>query len=245
LPRLDALLARNLGWSRPAGRAAMADDRIAIAGATASDPRRDVGAGELPLAAAVDGAPVTLVDVARVLLNKPIGCVTALRDARHPTAYALLRSAPLHGELRPVGRLDIDTSGLLLWTTDGAEIQRLTHPKRAVPRTYQAALANDHGPLPAALVLEDGHRPHITDLSPLARADAHPSLDVPADARALASITIAGGAYHEVRRIFVALGSHVLALCRVRFGSFDLPRDLAPGAFRLLGPQEDSHRESF
>ena len=52
-------------------------------------------------------------------------------------------TAPLHAELRPVGRLDADTSGLLLWTTDGAEIQRLTHPKRAVPRTYQAALARD------------------------------------------------------------------------------------------------------
>ena len=234
MPRLDVLLARNLGWSRTAVRAAIADERIAITGAAAGDPRRDVGAGELPLTAVVDGAPITLFDVSRVLLNKPVGCVTALRDTRHPTAYGLLRAAPLHGELRPVGRLDVDTSGLLLWTTDGAEIQRLTHPKRAVPRTYQAALANDPRPLPDALVLEDGHRPRITDLSPLARADAHPSLDIPADARSFASITIVGGAYHEVRRIFAALGSHVLGLCRVRFGDLELPRDLAPGAYRLL-----------
>ena len=83
-------------------------------------------------------------------------------------------------------------------------------------------------------MLDDGHRPRITDLSPLARADAHPSLDVPADARVLASITIVGGAYHEVRRIFVALGSHVLALCRVGFGDLDLPRDLPAGAYRVL-----------
>jgi 16S rRNA pseudouridine516 synthase len=234
LPRLDILLARNLGWSRGAARAAIADERIEIAGALARDPRREVAAGELPLAAVVDGAAVTLFDVARVLLNKPVGCVTALRDPRRPTAYALLRGAPLFSELRAVGRLDIDTSGLLLWTTDGAEIQRLTHPKRAVPRTYQAALAGDHRPLPADLVLDDGHRPRVDDLSLLARADAHPSLDVPPDARALASITITGGAYHEVRRIFAALGSHVLGLCRVRFGDVDLPRDLPPGAYRLL-----------
>jgi 16S rRNA pseudouridine516 synthase len=103
-----------------------------------------------------------------------------------------------------------------------------------VPRTYQAALARDHGPLPADLVLDDGHRPRVTDVAPLARADAHPSLDVPADTRALASITIVGGAYHEVRRIFAALGSHVLGLCRVRFGDLDLPLDLAPGAYRVL-----------
>jgi len=234
LPRLDVLLARNLGWSRTAARAAIADGRVAIAGAPAAGPRVDLDAAALPLAAAIDDEPVALYDVARVLLNKPTGCVTALRDPRHPTAYALLRGAPLHGELRPVGRLDADTSGLLLWTTDGAEIQRLTHPKRAVPRTYQAALAREPASLPAALVLDDGHRPRIADLSPLSRDAAHPSLAVPADTRALASITIVGGAYHEVRRIFAALGSHVLGLCRVRFGDLELPSDLAPGAYRVL-----------
>ena len=240
MPRLDVLLARNLGWSRTAVRAAIADERIAITGAAAGDPRRDVGAGELPLTAVVDGAPITLFDVSRVLLNKPVGCVTALRDARHPTAYALLSGAPLHAELRPVGRLDADTSGLLLWTTDGAEIQRLTHPKRAVARTYHAALARAHRALPPDLVLDDGLRPRVADLSPLARGDAHPSLAIPADAAVLASITITGGAYHEVRRIFAALDSHVLALCRVRFGDLTLPLDLTPGAFRVLSAEEHS-----
>ena len=233
MPRIDILLARNLGWSRTAVRGAIADGRVTVAGRSAVDPRADVDAAQ-PVAATIDDQAVTLFDAARVLLNKPTGCVTALRDPRPPTAYALLRGAPLHAELRPVGRLDVDTSGLLLWTTDGAEIQRLTHPKRAVPRTYQAALANDPQPLPAEMVLDDGHRPRITDLAPMAPADAHPSLAVPAEARAFATITIVGGAYHEVRRIFAALESHVLALCRVRFGDLDLPRDLPPGAYRVL-----------
>ena len=153
--------ATSAGRAR-AAREVIADGRVAIAGAPVADPRTEVDASQ-PLAAIVDDEPVQLFDVARVLLNKPIGCVTALRDARHPTAYALLRDAPLHAELRPVGRLDADTSGLLLWTTDGAEIQRLTHPKRAVPRTYQAALARPHRPLPAHLALDDGHRPGVTE----------------------------------------------------------------------------------
>jgi 16S rRNA pseudouridine516 synthase len=233
LARLDILLARNLGWSRAAAREAIEDGRIAVGGTPVEDPRGDLDATE-PLAASVDDEPVSLFDVARVLLNKPLGCVTALRDARHPTAYALLREAPLHAELRPVGRLDADTSGLLLWTTDGGEIQRLTHPKRAVPRTYQVALAGPHRPLPAHLALDDGHRPGVTDLTALARDDAHPSLAIPADASVLASITITGGAYHEVRRIFAALDSHVLGLCRVRFGDIDLPRDLASGQYRVM-----------
>lgn len=239
MTRLDALLARNLGWSRTSARAAIAEGRVAIGGTPVAEPRADVDASR-PVEVSVDHEPAMLFDVARVLLNKPVACVTALRDARHPTAYALLRAAPLHAELRPVGRLDADTSGLLLWTTDGTEIQRLTHPKRAVPRTYQAALARAHGPLPANFALDDGHRPRIEALAPLLREEAHPSLDVPPEAAALASITITGGAYHEVRRIFAALGSHVLALCRVRFGDLDLPRDLALGEFRVLGAEEHS-----
>jgi 16S rRNA pseudouridine516 synthase len=147
-----------------------------------------------------------------------------------------LRDAPLSAELRPAGRLDLDTTGLLVWTTDGALIQRLTHPKRKVPRTYQAALTSDFGPPGprGELVLEDGHRPEITELMTLAPGEVHPGLAVPPETRALASITIVGGAYHEVRRIFAALGSHVLGLCRTRFGPYALPPELPAGGWQLL-----------
>jgi 16S rRNA pseudouridine516 synthase len=232
--RLDVLVARNLGCSRTAARAIIADGGVVVGGEAITDPRFPVAAARLPLDATVDGAPRRLFDRARVLMNKPLGRVTALRDPRHPTAYELLREAPLHGELRPVGRLDLDTSGLLLWTTDGAEIQRLTHPRRAVPRTYQAALARPFAPLPADLTLEDGYRPNILDLRQLPRADAHPSLTVPDGAACLAAVTVGGGAYHEVRRIFAALGSHVVGLCRVSFGALSLPPDLPPGGYRLI-----------
>jgi 16S rRNA pseudouridine516 synthase len=230
--RLDVLLARNAGWSRTATRAVIAEGRVQIAGAIATDPRREIGGGELPFAVTVDDGELLLYQEVTLIQNKPLGCVTALRDARHPTAYALLQDAPLYSELRPVGRLDLDTSGLLIWSSDGAEIQRLTHPKRAVPRTYQAALAAPFAPLPPKLVLDDGHEPVVTALEPLARAAAHPSLAVPAETGALATITIVGGAYHEVRRIFAALGSHVIGLCRVSFGDLVLPGDLAPGDHR-------------
>ncbi len=230
--RLDALLARNLGCSKTAIAAVLAEGRVRDqAGQVVGDRRLAVDPSALPLVLTVDGEPRTLVAETHVLLNKPAGVVTAMRDPVHPTAYQLLRAAPLHGELRPVGRLDMDSTGLLLWTTEGAWVQRLTHPKRAVPRTYEAALARPHQPLPPALVLDDGHRPQVQSLSSLAREDAHPSLLAPPEATAFASITIVGGAYHEVRRIFAALGSHVLGLCRVGFGRLALPRDLAMGSF--------------
>jgi 16S rRNA pseudouridine516 synthase len=233
VPRLDVLLARNLGCSRTAAAALIRDGRVRDAAGQVLEERRIEIAASVPPATVTvdDDRQVALHDACHLLLNKPLGVVTALRDERHATAFALLRDAPLAGELRAVGRLDLDTSGLLLWTTDGQWVQRLTHPKRQVPRTYQAALARPHRALPAGLTLEDGHRPTIRALDPIDPAAAHPSLAVPADTATLAQITVVGGAYHEVRRIFAALGSHVLGLCRVAFGRLQLPPDLAPGSF--------------
>jgi 16S rRNA pseudouridine516 synthase len=239
MARIDDLLARNLGTSKSAvGRLLEAGRVTTLAGAVVTDRK----AGTETLGRSADGVPSVLVDgnlvglfdAALVLLNKPVGVVTALRDARHATAFSLLQDAPLASLLRPVGRLDLDTTGLLLWTTEGALIQRLTHPKRRVPRVYQAALAQPFAALPADLTLEDGHRPEIEALSELAREAAHPALVVPPDATTLATITVVGGAYHEVRRIFAALGSHVVGLCRVRFGTFELPANLPAGQWRSL-----------
>jgi 16S rRNA pseudouridine516 synthase len=239
MARLDALLARNLGWSRARARAAITDGLVRSAdGPALVDPRADIAADALPLPISVEGSAVSVLhDSVTLMLNKPIGVVTALRDARHPTAYALLRQAPLADELRPAGRLDLDTSGLLLWTTEGAYLQRWTHPKRAVPRTYQAALARPFRAPPPDFVLEDGHRPSLASLELIPSAAAHPALLVPPGTAELATITLTGGAYHEVRRIFAALGSHVLGLCRVGFGQLALPADLEPGDYRLVDPR--------
>jgi 16S rRNA pseudouridine516 synthase len=236
MARLDQLLARNLGCSRAEARRLIADGAVADTdGAPVLDPRRAVDA---PWPIRVSGEPLTLHDVFHLVLNKPAGYLTAMTDVRHPVAFTLVSGAPLEAELRPVGRLDLETTGLLLWTTDGVWLHRLTHPRHAVPRTYQAALARPFVPAAGPLVLDDGHRPNIQDLAPLAENALHPSLLRPPDARAYAAITIVGGAYHEVRRIFAALGSHVLALCRVGFGRLSLARDLPPGEFRPVTPDE-------
>jgi 16S rRNA pseudouridine516 synthase len=233
VPRLDLLLARNLGCSRTAAATLVRDGRVRDAAGRVLEQRRaEIAATTTPAVVVLDDErELKLYDAFHALLNKPLGVVTALRDERHPTAFALMQDAPLAGELRAVGRLDLDTSGLLLWTTDGQWVQRLTHPKRQVPRTYQAALARPPRALPPDLTLEDGHRPTIRALDLIERAAVHPSLAVPAETSTLAQITVVGGAYHEVRRIFAALGSHALGLCRVAFGRMQLPADLAPGSY--------------
>lgn len=224
--KLDLLLARNLGCSR--GQA-----RRLLAAAPAAPPAA-LAPEQLPFPIALADRTVELHDSFHLLLHKPAGCVTALSDPRHPTARRYVDDAPLAAELRPVGRLDLDTTGLLLWTSDGGWLHRLTHPRSAIPRSYQVALARPHQPLPAALVLRDGHRPRIVDLRELAPPDIHPALRRPPDATTFVTIALADGAYHEVRRIFAALGSHVLALARISFGPYVLPAELPPGHWQPI-----------
>ena len=193
--RLDVLLGRNTGWtSRTAARAAIAEGRVRIGGAVVEAPRHEIPEAELPFAVSLDDVELLLYDRVRLLLNKPTGCVTALRDALHPTAHELASRARRSSTscARSAGSISTP-SGLLLWTNDGAEIQRLMHPKREVLRVYQAALARPFAKLPPKLVLEDGHEPRVTALELPPPAAVHPSLQVPAEATVLATITVVGG----------------------------------------------------
>jgi len=226
---LEKLLARNLPCSRKEARRLL-DDRD-------DDLPRELATDTLPCRITLGGRSLALHDSFHLMLNKPAGCVTALSDPIHDTAVAYVQGAPLSRELRPIGRLDLDTTGLLLWTTDGTWLHRLTHPRTEIQRTYHAALERPFGALPTDLVLRDGHRPNILDLRPLQANAIHPNLTLAVAASYFATITIAGGAYHEVRRIFAALGSHVRSLCRVSFGALELPKDLALGQWRQIAKE--------
>ena len=232
MPRLDLLVARNTPYSRRQVTRMFKAGRICDPQGERLQPKVNVPPSELPRTIVVDDAPVQLRMRYDLVLNKPLGVVTAHEDARHPTAYALLRDAPLFDELRAVGRLDKETSGLLMWTTDGTLLHRITHPRYAVPRTYHVALARPWSPPPAQLVLDDGYVPDIVELTERDPASLHPALHRPDDAQAFASITITTGRFHEVRRIFAALQSHVVGLARVRFGAVELPADLPLGEHR-------------
>ncbi len=232
MPRLDLILAHNASISRRQAVRLLRSGRVrSAAGEPLRDAKQQVPPAELPWDVSIDGQPLTLYHRYDLMLHKPLGVVTAHEDARHPTAYALVTNAPLARDLRAVGRLDKETSGLLFWTTDGTLLHRMTHPRYAVPRTYHAALSGDFGEPGEGFRLADGHAPNIVELRRCTETAMHPALARPEGAEHFVSITITGGKFHEVRRIFAALGSEVTALARVGFGPFELPTELAAGTY--------------
>ncbi|MCH9684325.1 MAG: 16S rRNA pseudouridine(516) synthase [Deltaproteobacteria bacterium] len=230
VPRLDALISRNLGLSRRQVARLMRAGRVCDQAGQRLDERGlPCRPSDGPQTVVIDDTTHVLYHRFELLLHKPVGVVTAHRDARHPTAYALLEGTPLHRDLRSVGRLDLDTSGLLLWTTDGTLVHRLTHPRYAVPREYHVGLARPFEDPTPQLRLDDGHAPGLVALQRCEEASMHPALRRSARAQQHASITLRTGRFHEVRRIFAALGSEVVDLCRVRYGDIVLPPALAAG----------------
>jgi 16S rRNA pseudouridine516 synthase len=171
-------------------------------------------------------APLTL------MFHKPAG-YTCSTDDPGDTIYDLLpvRYALRNPVLSPVGRLDKDTTGLLLMTDDGQLLHRLISPKYHVPKTYQVTLDR---PL-------EGHETALFSGGELVlRGEDKPLL--PAALEVLgekeARITLEEGRYHQIRRMFAAAGNHVMELKRVSIGGLALPDDLGEGEWRILGSTE-------
>jgi 16S rRNA pseudouridine516 synthase len=228
--RLDQLLS-NLGYcSRSEAREWIKVGRIEVAGRPADDP----GQKSHPAAVRVDGEPLDHPDGLLLLLNKPLGLVCS-HDAREgPNVYGLLpeRWRRRNPAVTSIGRLDKDTSGLLLLTDQSELVHRLTSPKHKVPKVYRATLSADV-PADATARFASGALLLAGENEPCAPAELRPL------AAREAALTLTEGRYHQVRRMFAAVGCEVLTLHRERFGHLDLG-GLPPGAWRELPPQEFS-----
>lgn len=205
----------------------MAEGRVRVNGEAAFIGQRADGARD---EITVDGVPIARVEQKRYLmLNKPRGYVCTLSDEKgRPTVAELVKDCG--ARVYPVGRLDLDSEGLLLLTNDGAWMQRLLHPRYEVEKTYHVTVAGEiHGcdKRLAAMTALDG--------DPIRRAQVRvlrQGRDI-----ALLSITIHEGKNRQIRRMCAACGLHVKRLQRVREHTLTLG-DLPPGAWRNLTEQE-------
>jgi 16S rRNA pseudouridine516 synthase len=224
--RLDRFLSHAVGQTRSEVQRAVRAGRVAVEGATVRDPAVKVVEGA---AVTLDGAPVGPRGPRYLMLHKPAGCVCATSDGLHPTVLDLLPPAERDG-LRVVGRLDLDVTGLVLLTDDGAWSHRVTAPGRKCPKTYLADLASPIGE-PALAALRRGVRLRGED------RDTAPA-EVERLGPAAVQITVTEGRYHQVKRMFAAVGNRVTALHRERIGPVALDPGLPQGAWRNLTADE-------
>ena len=220
-------LARYLAHAGVASRRAAEDliraGRVTVAGEVVSDPARDVDESSR---VAFDGEPVRPETHAVYVLNKPAGVVSTARDTHGRTAVTEL--VPGERRLYPVGRLDADTTGLILLTNDGELANRLTHPRYGVEKTYRVTVKPPGVSQTTLRRLREG-------------VELEDGRTAPAGARLAGpgriELTIREGRKRQVRRMCEAVGHRVVELERIAFGPLRLG-DLRPGAHRRLSKAE-------
>lgn len=224
--RLDQLLA-NLGYcSRREARAWIQAGRVSVRGAGVDD----FGQKADPAEVRVDGGPLDHPAGLLLLLHKPVGLVCTHYGREGPNIYSLLppRWRARNPPVTSIGRLDKETSGLLLLTDQSELVHRLTSPKHKVPKVYRATVSTDLAP--ALVPLFASGTLQLKD-EKSACAPAGLKIISPREAE----LTLTEGRYHQVRRMFASQGAEVLTLHRARFGHLELG-DLAPGQWRELPP---------
>lgn len=225
--RLDKLLVRMGCGSRREVVALVRGGKVAVNGDICTENDRKIDPERDKLT--VNGEAVAYRAHWYLMMNKPAGVITATEDPRHETVFSLLPERLRRAGVFPVGRLDKDTEGLLLLTTDGDWGHALMSPRRHVPKLYEAAV--DSEPAPDAetrffegLTLKDGTLCRPAKLERCAPCCVH--------------VTVCEGKYHQVKRMLKAVGSEVTALRRLAVGPLSLDAALAPGAYRELTAEE-------
>ncbi len=227
--RLDQLLA-NLGYcSRREARDFLKKHAVTVKGQAVRDPSDKTRAADV----LIDGEPLDHPDGLILLLNKPLGLVCSHEEREGPRIYDLLpeRWRARNPQVTSIGRLDKDTSGLILLTDQPELVHKYTSPKHKVPKLYRATVDSDLSPdlvslFAAGTLVLDGED------APCAPAELRILND-----RRTADLVLTEGKYHQVRRMFAATGATALTLHRSQFGRLTLG-NLAPGEFRSVREDE-------
>lgn len=218
--RINRFVATGSGLSRRAADQAVADGRVSINGQPAQTGQ-GVGVGDQVL---LDGKPLTPATLQTIMLNKPAGFVTSRNGQGSKTVYDLLPSHLHH--LKPVGRLDKESSGLLLLTNDGALAQQLTHPSHQKTKVYEIELNQPLQPLHRQMISERGI--NLDDGRSTLRLER---LGESNDTGW--RIIMHEGRNRQIRRTFAALGYEVTGLHRIQFGPYQLGA-LTPEQYQFI-----------
>ena len=226
MERLDKFLCDSGAGTRSQVKLILKAGRVTVDGVPAKDGSLKITSEKQEIC--LDGERLGGKRTVVLMLNKPAGYITATEDPKEPTVMELLPENYRHMELRPVGRLDKATEGLLLFTNDGDLLHRLISPKKEIPKIYYArhegtATEEDVAAFKTGLTLRDDTACLPAVLQPLGTGES--------------LITVCEGKYHQVRRMMASRGMHVIYLERRQEGPLSLG-DLPRGAVRELSEEE-------
>ena len=232
--RLDKLLSLMGEGTRTQVRDLIRAGRVTVGGAVVRDAGLQIDAEAAQVA--VGGRTLSYKSVRHVMMNKPQGTLTAARDNKQPTVMDLLPPMYAAMDCMPAGRLDKDTEGLLVITSDGQLAHRIISPKHDVGKVYFARV---DGPLAQRDVDAFAAGLHISDAD--GEFDARPAVleilsSTPEESEARVRVT--EGRYHQVKRMFASRGVQVTYLKRLQIGALALDPALAPGQWRELTDEE-------
>lgn len=228
--RLDKLLA-NMGYgSRKEVKQLLKEKAVTVDGVVVKDAAMKVDPDKQEVS--VYGERVQYVEFIYLMMNKPPGVISATEDRYDETVIDLLDPLAQHFEPFPVGRLDKDTEGLLLITNDGVLAHNLLSPKKHVPKTYYADIEGevtqaDVEAMRAGVELDDGY---VTKPGELVILESGPMSKI--------ELTIQEGKFHQVKRMFEAVGKKVVYLKRLSMGTLHLDESLELGDYRELTAEE-------
>lgn len=225
--RLDKFLAEQTGLSRSQVTKLLRDGLVELNGAVVKSGATQISQADQIL---FDGEPLHWLENGQYLmLYKPQGYICSHDDGEYPTVYQFF-DYPLKNKLHSVGRLDVDTTGLVLLTDDGQWSHRITSPKYHCEKTYLVTLADP---------IEDNYQSAV-EQGILLRGEKQPTkpgkLEIIDDYNL--NLTISEGRYHQVKRMFAALGNKVVGLHRWRIGDIVLDEQMDEGEYRTLTQME-------
>ena len=226
--RLDKFVADAAQLTRSAARGLIAKGRVTVNGQVCKKADYALKEGDSVCA---DGKSLASEEYVYIMLNKPAGVVSASTDGRDKTVVDLLGGAYPRRQLFPAGRLDKTSTGFVLLTDDGAFAHDILAPKRHVPKTYRVVL---DAPVTQAMVEEFAAGVTLADGQTM-----QPALLIPDEADPFAAtVVLRQGVYHQIKRMFGVLDVGVNGLHRTAIVGLSLDEGLAPGAWRLITPEE-------
>jgi len=224
--RLDKYVSHATTLPRDISKRAVRNKRVTVNGQMVKSASHHVAQADV---ICLDGQTLHLPQPRYIMLHKPVGYVCANEDGEHPVVLDLLSEESTEG-LSVAGRLDLDTTGLVLLSDDGQWLHRVISPKHLFSKIYYATLQE---PVDDTTIAQ-------FEAGMLLRGEDKPT--APAQCKALpderAEVILNEGRYHQVKRMFAACGNHVIALHRQKIGAVELDEHLAPGAFRSLTQEE-------